>query len=635
MLTINDLIVAFETDTGELTAVKGVSLSLAPGETLALVGESGCGKTVLCKSMLKILCERGNIKQGEILLEGKDLVPLQESEMIPYRGSGIAMVFQDPMTSLDPTMSVGAQIAEMIEIRELQQAKTEVAPAADSGVSGPAGCKRCMLGTGAAVAELKASNNGQDSVTAAGLIQYDSCPGTGRKEIREAARREAIELMRLVEIDDPELRYDQMPHHFSGGMRQRIAIAIALAGRPKLLLADEPTTALDQETQAQILALLRNIDIATIFITHDLSLVEDVADRVAIMQAGEIVETGPVTEIFENPQHPYTKKLLGYLDYGKGRGHNHKHTENTHGEPLVEIIDVKKHFPLGRKKIHKALDGFSMTINKGEIVGLVGPSGCGKSTLARCIMGMYPLTSGEIIFHNEEARMPAAAEHSTQQPVMQNYSTKPPAVAEHSTQQPVMQNYDAKPLTATGNKLGSEASCTQSPFRNSSNWKQMIFQDSASAFNPRMTIGEIIAEPMKIAKKQNQSKGLFRRKAAESAPFPESTCQFCNAWHEKMSMRERVIDLMKQVELDPELIDRHPYEVSGGQRQRAAIARAISVDPELIIADEPISSLDISTQAQIVHLFRKLQEERNLTILFIAHDLPMVNHISDRIIEMK
>ena len=589
MLTINDLIVAFETDTGELTAVKGVSLSLEPGETLALVGESGCGKTVLCKSMLKILCEKGNIKQGEILLEGQDLVPLQESEMIPYRGSGIAMVFQDPMTSLDPTMSVGDQIAEMIEIRELQQAK-------------------------AVEVEARAEHTAGAEISGA----------TGRKEIREAARSEAIELMRLVEIDDPELRYDQMPHHFSGGMRQRIAIAIALAGRPKLLLADEPTTALDQETQAQILALLRNIDIATIFITHDLSLVEDVADRVAIMQAGEIVETGPVTEIFENPQHPYTKKLLGYLDYGKGRGHNHKHTENTHGEPLVEIIDVKKYFPLGRKKVHKALDSFSMTINKGEIVGLVGPSGCGKSTLARCIMEMYPLTSGKIIFHNEEAKL-LAAEHSAQQPVMQTYEAKAP-VAEHSAQQPA---------ATTGNRQAFAASCTQSPFRNSSNWKQMIFQDSASAFNPRMTIGEIIAEPMKIAEKQKQGKSLFKRKAAGSVPFPESTCRLCNAWHEKMSMRERVIDLMKQVELDPELIDRHPYEVSGGQRQRAAIARAISVDPELIIADEPISSLDISTQAQIVHLFRKLQEERNLTILFIAHDLPMVNHISDRIIEMK
>jgi peptide/nickel transport system ATP-binding protein len=385
-----------------------------------------------------------------------------------------------------------------------------------------------------------------------------------------------------------------MPHHFSGGMRQRIAIAIALAGRPKLLLADEPTTALDQETQAQILALLKNVDITTIFITHDLSLVEDIADRVAIMQAGEIVESGQVKEIFENPQHPYTKKLLGYLDYGKGRGHSHKHEETVRGKHLVEIENIKKYFPLGRKKVHKALDGFSMNIHRGEILGIVGPSGCGKSTLARCIMGMEKLTGGEIRFYNNAAG-----------------------------------------TTDMGAGDTAFACSLQHPFRNSSNWKQMIFQDSDSAFNPRMTIGEIIAEPMKIAQKQQNTKGLFERKAVGSQPFEESTCRFCNAWHEKMSMRDRVIDLMKQVELDPELIDRHPYEVSGGQRQRAAIARAISVDPELIIADEPISSLDISTQAQIVHLFRKLQEERNLTILFIAHDLPMVNHISDRIIEMK
>ena len=584
MLTINDLIVAFETETGELTAVKGVSLSLAPGETLALVGESGCGKTVLCKSMLKILCERGNIKQGEILLEGKDLVPLQEKEMIPYRGSEIAMVFQDPMTSLDPTMPVGRQIAEVIEMAELRKLQQDKADGRDD-FNGPAGCSRCILGAGLSVAE-------------------ETSPDVDRKSIREAARREAIELMRLVEIDNPELRYEQMPHHFSGGMRQRIAIAIALAGRPKLLLADEPTTALDQETQAQILALLKKIDTTTIFITHDLSLVEDVADRVAIMQAGEIVETGPVSEIFEQPQHPYTKKLLGYLDYGKGRGHNHKHEETVRGKHLVEIKNIKKYFPLGRKKVHKALDGFSMNIHRGEILGIVGPSGCGKSTLARCIMGMEKLTAGEIIFHNEA--FDVARDGST---------------GGNATGSPENQNKNA---------------CSLRPsFRTKDNWKQMIFQDSDSAFNPRMTIGEIIAEPMKIAEKQRKTKGLFQRKAVGSKPFEESTCQFCNAWHEKMSMRDRVLDLMKQVELDPSLIDRHPYEVSGGQRQRAAIARAISVDPDLIIADEPISSLDISTQAQIVHLFRKLQEERNLTILFIAHDLPMVNHISDRIIEMK
>ncbi len=583
MLTINDLIVAFETETGELTAVKGVSLSLAPGETLALVGESGCGKTVLCKSMLKILCERGNIKQGEILLEGKDLVPLHEKEMIPYRGSEIAMVFQDPMTSLDPTMPVGRQIAEVIEMVELRKLKAQVTEADDAEVD-------------------------RKAIREAARQQV-----IDKRQISDYAKKQAIELMRLVEIDNPELRYNQMPHHFSGGMRQRIAIAIALAGRPKLLLADEPTTALDQETQAQILALLKKIDTTTIFITHDLSLVEDVADRVAIMQAGEIVETGPVSEIFESPQHTYTKKLLGYLDYGKGRGHSHKHEETVHGKHLVEIRNIKKYFLLGRKKVHKALDGFSMNIHRGEILGIVGPSGCGKSTLARCIMGMEKLTSGEIVFHNDDS---AAGRNAG-------------FTADSGTG-------SAKDSRQLSYENQMSAACNLQPsFRTKDNWKQMIFQDSDSSFNPRMTIGEIIAEPMKIAQKQQKTKGLFRRKAVGSQPFEESNCQFCNAWHEKMSMRDRVIDLMKQVELDPALIDRHPYEVSGGQRQRAAIARAISVDPDLIIADEPISSLDISTQAQIVHLFRKLQEERNLTILFIAHDLPMVNHISDRIIEMK
>ena len=334
MLIINDLVVAFETEIGELTAIKGVSLSLKPGETLALVGESGCGKTVLCKSILKTLCEKGKIRKGKILLDGKDLVPLSEKEMVAYRGSEVSMVFQDPMTSLDPTMSVGNQIAEVIQM----------------------------------------------------------------STSRDDARQQAIELMRLVEIDQPEIRYDQMPHQFSGGMRQRIAIAIALAGDPKLLLADEPTTALDQQTQLQILSLLKRIDISTIFVTHDLSLVEDIADCIAIMKDGKIVETGQVNEIFENPQHLYTKKLLGYLDYGKGRGHNHKSGIEDKTDPLIEIINVSKYFKLGRNKVNKALDNFNMTIYKGEIVGLVGPSGCGKSTLARCIMGMHSLTSGEIVF---------------------------------------------------------------------------------------------------------------------------------------------------------------------------------------------------------------------------------------------
>lgn len=481
ILKINNLIVGFENPEGELTAVKGVSLALKAGETLALVGESGCGKTVLCKSMLQILCSKGSIRQGEILLEGKDLTGLSEKQSMAYRGGEIAMIFQDPMTSLDPTMTVGKQIAEVLQIHG-QWAYTE-------------------------------------------------------------AKVRAVKLMEQVGIDQPALRYHQMPHQFSGGMRQRIAIAIALAGEPKILLADEPTTSLDVKTQSQILNLLKKVQretgISTIFITHDLSLVEDIADRIAIMKDGCIVETGTVEDVFQNPNHQYTGKLLGYLDYGKGRGHNHK-IGQSYGTPLVKVDHISKCFTLGRSNRNQVFQGLCMDIYKGEILGIVGPSGCGKSTLARCIMGIELPEEGQISYYNQSKKR---------------------------------------------------------------NWKQMIFQDSDSALNGRMTVEWIIGEPLRIEE---------GRRPAE----------------------QRIAELMEQVELPPELMKRHPYELSGGQRQRAAIARAISVDPELIVADEPISSLDISTQAQIIHLFRKLQQERNLTILLIAHDLPMVNHISDRIIEL-
>ncbi|MDO4544680.1 MAG: ABC transporter ATP-binding protein, partial [Bacillota bacterium] len=257
LLKIDNLIVSFINTYGEMTAVKGVSLHLDANETLALVGESGCGKTVLCKSMLKILCDKGRIKEGEILLEGKDLVPVAEKDMTAYRGGAIAMVFQDPMTSLDPAFSVGSQIAEVLKVHR-----------------------------GLSTAE---------------------------------AKQRAIQLMELVQIPDAEQRYGQRPYQFSGGMRQRIVIAIALAGEPKLLLADEPTTALDEETQEEIMKLLKDIQrktgVAILFITHDLSLVEDIAQRVAIMKDGQLVEEGPVAEVFADPQHEYTRKLLGYLDY--------------------------------------------------------------------------------------------------------------------------------------------------------------------------------------------------------------------------------------------------------------------------------------------------------------------------------
>lgn len=346
------------------------------------------------------------------------------------------------------------------------------------------------------------------------------------------------------------------------------------------------------DTQQQIMELLAKIrketGVAILFITHDLGLVEDVADSVYVMYRGEIVESGSVHDIFDHAQNPYTIKLLGYRNYGKGIGHTHGkiHFHNgmphTHGgthnhmhphvegdvshpavqveekitpgdqvvllkepepEKLIEIRHLSKNFRLDRHTVSRVLEDFSLDVYRGEILGVAGPSGCGKSTLARCIVGLYEPDGGKILYHGDTARI----------------------------------------------------------YR-----RQMIFQDSSSAFNPHMTLEEIIGEPLRIQK-------------------------LCRG---RQELRERVRSLMEQVELDPALALRHPYDVSGGQRQRAAIARALSVEPEFIVADEPISSLDISIQAQIMHLFKKLQEEHHLTIMLIAHDLPMVMHVSDRIIMM-
>lgn len=529
LLEINNLIVSFQSDSEETLAVKGASLCLGAGETLALVGESGCGKTVLCKSILRILDDSGNVRGGHITLKSGtsqvNLTHMSEKDILPLRSSEIAMVFQDPMTSLNPAFSVGDQIAEVIRIHGVRR----------EGADG----------------------------------SFERRPVSAAE-----AKKRAVELMKLVAIPHAESRYNQRPYQFSGGMRQRIVIAIALAGSPKILLADEPTTALDVETQAEILSLLKDIQqqtgVGILFITHNLSLVEGMADRVAIMKDGVIVETGPVDTVFTAPQHEYTKKLLGFLDYSRGEGHHHRsvthshehrhtlshdhkhatehaheheheHTHSAdelvggvHGDVILDIRNLTKEFPHGT-----ALDNFSLTVYEGEIVGLVGRSGSGKTTLARCIMGIEKPDSGEIRFSS-----------------------------------------DIK--------------------------KQMIFQDSASAFNDRLTVEKIIAEPLVV-----------------SASRPS-----------RSSIHERVLHVMKLVELPEDFASRKPYELSGGQRQRVAIARALITDPDFIIADEPLTGLDVTAQAQIVHLLKRLSETENLTILFIAHDLPMVNHISNRVIEM-
>lgn len=473
ILMIENLRLTFHGTKGRVEAVKGISLSIRPGETVALVGESGSGKTALCRSIMMLHNQHAVIEEGKIMLCGRDVTKLSEDELEQVRGRDAAMVFQDPMSSLNPVFSIGSQLMEPIMLHQK----------------------------------------------------------TGKKE----ARRRALELLDVVGIEGGDERLDQYPHHFSGGMRQRAAIAIALACQPKLLIADEPTTALDMVCRDHVMGLLKRLcqdqHRATLFVTHDLALAEEIADRIIMMKDGQFVSSS----------HPYAQKLLSYAKYGKDESHFHGKikTPSASGQPLVSINGLSKAFSIGRKRVKWALKDVELTINKGEILGIVGRSGCGKSTLARCLMGLYTPTTGEIMYHEP---------------------------------------------------------CQ----------KQLIFQDSASAFNPRMTIFDIIAEPLVIKKS-------------------------CGS---RAELREKVFTIMDQVELDRELADRHPYDVSGGQRQRAAIARALIMEPDFLIADEPITSLDVPVQAQIVHLLKKLRDQRNLTMVFIAHDLPMVEHISDRIIEI-
>lgn len=488
IVEVENLILSFHGPAGKVEAVKGVSLWAATGEILALVGESGCGKTALCRSILMLHSSHAEIEGGKILLCGREVTQCTEKELTDIRGRDAAVVFQDPSASLNPVYSIGSQIMEPMIFHE-------------------------------------------------------------RISKKEAWKR-AEELLRQVGIDDPEKRMSQYPHQFSGGMRQRVAIAIALACNPKLVIADEPTTALDRQTQEVVMGLLQKIckeqNKALIFVTHDLRLVQHVADRIAVMKDGRVVETGSTEEVFSNPSHDYTKKLLHFAKYGQPGSHFHgkadqqKNAENDKAQaeaPLLSVKSLTKTYSLGRDRVNAVLKDFCLDIYQGEILGLVGKSGCGKSTLARCLMGIHAADWGEILWKR--------------------------------------------------------------PCR-----KQMIFQDSASALNPRMTLGRIIAEPMVISR----------------------------SYGSKDQLMDRVFEMMDTVELPRQLAERHPYDVSGGQRQRAAIARALITDPDFIIADEPVSSLDVTVQAQIIHLLKRIRDQRELTILLISHDLPMVEHVSDRII---
>jgi len=500
LLEVNGLKIYFHTRNGVVKAVDDVSFSVDAGETLAIVGESGSGKSVTCYSLLDLLPKPpAVIEAGTALFDGEDLLTCSSARMRQFRGNDIAVIFQDPMTSLNPFISIGEQLIEP-------------------------------------------------------LIYH---PDKMRIKDRKTARKLAIELLDEVGIIDPESRFDCYPHEFSGGMRQRVMIAMALINKPRLLICDEPTTALDVTIQAQILELIKQLqktrDVAVIFISHDLGVVAGIADKVIVMCDGTIREAGDTERIFYHSENEYTQKLLTAIPEGAKVLPNRAEKN----KPLVEVRDLKTYFDdyskgISGKHSIKAVDGVSLDIQRGEILGLVGESGSGKSTLGRSILQLAPTTSGTVTFDNT-----------------------------------VLCDLRPKQLVPWRRRM------------------QMIFQDPYASLNPRMTVYETLAEPL-----------LYHRLANSN------------------NIDQQVRQLMDDVGLAHSQMRKYPHEFSGGQRQRIAIGRAIATKPELIIADEPVSALDVTIQAQILDLILELVERHNLTMLFISHDLSVVRYISDRVMVM-
>ncbi|HSC66625.1 MAG TPA: ABC transporter ATP-binding protein [Cellvibrio sp.] len=500
LLQVENLRVVFNTRNGQILAVENLSFSLESGKVLGIVGESGSGKSVACYALLGLIpMPPGKIESGRALFHGKDLLQMPEADLRHVRGHKIAMIFQDPMTSLNPYMRISDQLIEV-------------------------------------------------------LLQH-------KKISKRDARAKSIASLIEVGIHDAEHRIDEYPHQFSGGMRQRVMIAMALLAEPEILIADEPTTALDVTVQAQILALIKSLqkshNLAVIFITHDLGVAAQMADDVLVMEKGKLIEQGTIDAIFKNPTQAYTKNLLSaVLTIAKPVASEAKFDE----PPLLDI----KHLRVGYatqsgsifsriKQFARGVDDISINIQRGEILGLVGESGSGKSTLGRSVVRLVDAQSGEIIFNG-------------------------------------------KNLLAL----------SQANFKNMRRDIQMIFQDPYASLNPRMTVFDTLAEPLlvhDIATKNN--------------------------------VVERVNELMDDVGLDRRFIRKYPHEFSGGQRQRIAIARAIALKPKLIVADEPVSALDVTIRAQILALLLKLTQKHNLTMLFISHDMSVVRYLCDRVVVMQ
>ncbi|WP_439105547.1 ABC transporter ATP-binding protein [Congregibacter sp.] len=487
LLEVKNLAVSFVTRNGVNKAVDDISFTVESGKITAIIGESGSGKSVACYSMLGLIpMPPGRIDSGQALFDGKDLLQCSERQLRKTRGRDIAMIFQDPMTCLNPYMTIGKQMVEPIVYHK--------------GVS------------------------------------------------KSEARARAIELLGEVGIRNPESTVDSFPHEFSGGMRQRVMIAMALINEPKLLIADEPTTALDVTIQAQILQLIADLqrtrDIGVIFISHDLAVVADIADDICVMQQGKIVETGDREAIFSNAEHPYTKKLLSAIPAGT------KVAQAQEAEPLISVRNLKTWFEVAGGETVKAVDDVSFDIHKGEILGLVGESGSGKSTIGRSLLRLVPVSDGQVTFDGTDVTA-----------------------------------LDGPALKSMRRRM------------------QMIFQDPFASLNPRMTVFDTLAEPLLL-----------------------------HGIEDRRSVADGVLKLMDDVGLARAFVRKYPHEFSGGQRQRIAIGRALATRPAFIVADEPVSALDVTIQAQILDLMLELGKEYGLTMLFVSHDLAVVKHLADRII---
>jgi peptide/nickel transport system ATP-binding protein len=551
LLEVINLETQFTTDDGIVKAVDNISFTINKGECVGIVGESGSGKSVTSLSIMRLIPNPpGKITGGQMLFHTDentppvDLVKLKEADMRKYRGNEISMIFQEPMTSLNPVFRCGNQVTEVLQLH--------------------------------------------------------------RKLTADEAKKRTLELFDRVKLPDPQRIFDAYPHQLSGGQKQRVMIAMALSCNPRLLIADEPTTALDVTVQKTILDLMNNlrreIDASVVFITHDLGVIAEIADRVLVMYKGKIVEQGSVLEIFGNPQHPYTKGLLAcrppldfrmrklpivsdFMDVTKTPDGQLQITEKqasiklliddfkvkpeqttqrlqnllAQPQPILQVQNLKTWFPTNRNffgqptDFVKAVNDVSFQVYPGETLGLVGESGCGKTTLGRTILRLAPAYSGEVLFEGK------------------NILTMP-----------------------------------QNELKTLRKDMQIIFQDPYSSLNPRMTIGDAIMEPMQVHQLlQNDNQ-----------------------------RRDRVIELLETVSLEARHFNRYPHEFSGGQRQRICIARALALNPKFIICDESVSALDVSVQAQVLNLLIELREKFKFTYIFISHDLSVVKFMSDRMIVM-